>query len=305
MFDKDLILNLLKEKLRNRNIVTQLILINVGIYLLGLVLNILGLAFGFKEVLMADFFAKEYLYIPSFIQSFIYKPYTLLTYQFLHVGFFHLFSNMVIVYYFGNIFIQLTHKKKLLPLYLLGGFFAGLFFLLIFFLVPALETKQVFLVGASGSAMAIMAAVATLIPERELLLFARFKTKFKWIALFFLLINLISLTAPNSTGNYAHLGGLLFGYLFVMASKNGIDLAKPVNDVLNYLLSYFNFEKKPKITFVNEKFKDKKHFKAKPKKKESKEDLQKVDAILDKIKQSGYDKLTKSEKEFLFKNSNK
>lgn len=303
MLTKDLILNLIKEKLNNRNIVTQLILVNIGIYLLGLVLNILGLAFGFQEELMADVFAKEYFYIPSFIQSFIYQPYTLLTYQFLHVGFFHLFSNMIIVYYFGNIFIQLTHKKKLLPLYILGGLFAGLFFLLIFFLVPSLQATQVYLVGASGSAMAIMAAVATLVPEKELLLFARFKTKFKWIAFFFLAINLISLTSPNSTGNYAHLGGLLFGYLFVMASKNGIDLAKHFNSYFNLILSYFDFEKKPRVTFVNDKFKDKKQFKTN--KKESKEDLQKVDAILAKIKESGYDKLTKAEKEFLFKNSSK
>lgn len=303
MFNKDLIINLIKEKLRNRNIVMQLVLINVAIYFIGLVLNIVGLAFGFQEELMADYFAKNYLYIPSFLQSFIYKPYTLLTYQFLHVGFFHLLSNMVIVYYFGNLFIQLTHKKKLLPLYLLGGVFAGLFFLLLFFLVPALQAKQVYLVGASGSAMAILAAVATLVPEREILLFARFKAKFKWIAAFFLVINLISLTAPNSTGNYAHLGGLLFGYLFVMASKNGLDLAKPFNKVLNNVLSFFNFEKKPKVTYVNEKFKNKKQFKSE--KKESKEDLEKVNAILDKIKQSGYDKLTKAEKAFLFKNSNK
>lgn len=303
MLDKELILNLLKEKLKNRNIVTQLILINVAIYFIGLVLNVFGLAFGFKEELMADFFARSYLYIPSFIQSFIYKPYTLLTYQFLHVGFFHLLSNMVIVYYFGNIFIQLTHKKKLLPLYLLGGFFAGLFFLLVFFFVPSLQMKQVYLVGASGSAMAILAAVATLVPEREILLFARFKTKFKWIALFFLVINLISLTAPNSTGNYAHIGGLLFGYLFVMASKNGIDLAKPFSQFFNTVFSFFNLEKKPRVTFVNEKFKGKKQFKSN--KKESKEDLQKVDAILDKIKESGYDKLTKAEKAFLFQNSSK
>ncbi|MFT4645764.1 MAG: membrane associated rhomboid family serine protease [Planctomycetota bacterium] len=303
MLDKDFILNLIKEKLRNRNIVTQLILINIGIYLIGLVLNVFGLAFGFQEELMADYFSEKYLYIPSFIQSFIYQPYTLLTYQFLHGSFFHLFSNMVVVYYFGNIFIQLTHKKKLLPLYILGGFFAGLFYLLIFFLVPALQVKQVYLVGSSGSVMAILAAVATLIPEREILLFARFKVKFKWIAFFFLGLSIIRLTGPNSAGDYAHLGGLLFGYLFVMASKNGLDLAKPFNKYFNMVLSYFDFEKKPRITFVNNQFKDKKKFKST--KKGSKEDLQKVDAILDKIKESGYDKLTKAEKAFLFQNSNK
>jgi len=290
----------LKQQFKNRNMVLNIILLNVFFYLLGEILNLLGYFFGYQQELMTEFFSKNWLYIPSVFSEFIYKAYTLISYQFLHVGFFHLLSNMIIVYYFGNLFISLTHKKKLLPLYLLGGIFSGLFFLLAFNFIPSLKTLNVHLVGASGSAMAILGAVATLVPEKEVYLFGRFKVKFKWIAFVFLFFNLLTITAPNNAGNYAHIGGLLFGYAFIYLSKEGYDLAKPTNDILNYFLSFFMKTNQPKATYVNEKFKNKKQFIPK---KPNKETQQKIDAILDKISQSGYDKLTKAEKEFLFNNS--
>ncbi len=292
----------LKQQFKNRNMVLNIILVNVFFYLLGELFNLFGLFFGFQKELMVDLFSKKWLYIPSVFNEFLYKTYTLITYQFLHVGFFHLFSNMIIVYYFGNLFISLTHKKKLLPLYLLGGIFSGLIFLLAFNFIPSLEVQNVHLVGASGSAMAILGAVATLVPEKEVYLFGSFKVKFKWIAFSFLFFNLLTITVPNNAGNYAHIGGLLFGYVFIYLYKEGYDLAKPTNDILNYLFSFFIKDNKPKATYINEKFKNKKQFISK---KPSVETQKKINAILDKISQSGYDKLTKAEKDFLFNNSKK
>jgi len=312
MVDKEVIIEKIKYQIVNANIVVKIVIANFIIYLLGGVINILGFAFGFTNELMANYYSKFWFYIPSQIQEFIYKPYTLFTYQFLHRGFFHVLSNMAIVYYFGTIFIEHTHKKKVLPLYLLGGFFSGLLYIIIFNIFPSLQGKLIYLVGASGSAMAILAAVATLIPERGTKLFISFRIKYKWIALFFLIINIISIISvsiqnnveieTSIAGNIAHIGGLAFGYIFIVLYKNGIDLAKPVNVLINNISTFFIRTNEPKISYVNKKFKTKKQFDPY---KISKETEEKMNAILDKIKQGGYDKLTKAEKEFLFNNSNK
>lgn len=309
MIDFDLIKKWFFEQLKQREIVIQLILLNVVLYLLGLIINLLGMPFGFTGATkLASHFSELWLYVPSEFSIFIRKPFTLLTYQFLHYGFFHLFSNMIILYYFGNLFIQLTHKKKLLALYLYGGFFSAIIFLLVFNLNPVYTLQSKTLVGASGSVMAILAAVVTLIPNQEIALFGRFQIKFKWIAFFFVFINLLGLNTPEAAGSFAHLGGLLFGYLFILASKKGIDLSKSFNVVYDKIVGFLSFKKKPELTFVNDKFKNKKTFTQKPEPKKDidvKENQRKIDAILDKISQSGYDKLTKAEKDFLFKNSSK
>lgn len=313
MIYKDFILKKLKSQLKLGNVVFKIVALNSILYLLSFILNVFGLAFGFTEELMANYFSKVWFYVPSQFSDFFYKPFTLLTYQFLHSGFLHLLSNMLIVYYFGNIFISLTHKKKLLPLYLLGGVFSGVFYLIVFNSLDSLTIENIYLVGASGSAMAILAAVATIIPEREISLFRTFEIKHKWIAVFFLVINIISIsslfgiensniTNSNIAGNIAHLGGLIFGFLFIEIKKHGVDLAQPVNKVINYFSAYFIKGSEPKISYVNEKFKSKKQFNPY---KINKETEVKINAILDKIKESGYDKLTKAEKEFLFNNSNK
>lgn len=297
------------EQLKKKEIVTQLIFLNIGLYLLGIIINLLGMPFGFTGATkLASSFSESWLYVPSNFVDFIRKPYTLLTYQFLHNGFFHVLSNMVILYYFGNLFIQLTDKKKLLALYIYGGLFSAVVFLLVFNLNPVLAAQSKNLVGASGSVMAVLAAVATLIPNHEVPIFGRFQAKYKFIALFFVIINLLGLNTPEAAGSFAHLGGLLFGYLFVVAFKNGTDLSHSFNIVSDKITGLFSFKKEPELTYVNDKFKNKKVFQQTKTTTDiitEKDNQVKIDAILDKISSSGYDKLTKAEKDFLFKNSKK
>lgn len=300
MFTKEFIIEKLKYQLKNGNIVTKVILLNIALYLVFKLLNIFEFIFGISNNTVNDLFSN-WLYIPSQFLEFIFKAYTLISYQFLHANLFHLLSNLVILHYFGNVFITLTHKKRFLPLYLLGGIFAGLFFLLVFSYLPS-TNPITYLVGASGSAMAILAAVATLIPETEIYLFRSFKVKYKWIAFFFLGINLLTITAPNNIGNYAHIGGLLFGFIFIKLMNQGTDLSKPVNTILNTFYNFFTNKKELKVTHINKKFDGKKQFKSKS---SEKENQKKIDAILDKISQHGYEKLSKAEKDFLFQNSKK
>lgn len=308
MIDLELVKKWLLDQVKRRDIVIALIGVNVFLFLLGAIINLLGLPFGFTgEEKLAKSFSEAWLYVPSNWLDLIKKPYTLITYQFLHYGIFHILSNMVILYYFGNLYIQLTHKKKLLALYIYGGFFGALVFVLAYSFNPLLVNQSFTMVGSSGSVMAILAAVATLIPEKEVPLFGRWQVKFKWIAFFFVFLNVLGLSSPSAAGNYVHLGGLLFGYIFIISSRNGTDLSKSFNTVFDYVVGLFSFTKKPKIGYVNDSFKNKKTFvpSKETKVKEDKENQQKVDAILDKISQSGYDKLSRAEKDFLFKNSKK
>lgn len=306
MIDLELVKKWLLEQIKKRDIVIALIGVNVVLFLVGALINLVGLAFGYTgELKLASTFSEAWLYVPSNWSDFLSIPYTILSYQFLHYGLFHLLSNMIILYYFGNMFIQLTHKKKILALYIYGGFFGALVFILAYSYNPVLAQQNFTLVGASGSVMAILAAVATLVPNKEVPIFGRWQVKFKWIAFFFVFVNIISLSSPSAAGNYAHLGGLLFGYLFIVASKNGVDLSKSFNASFDSVVGFLGLSKKPKIGYINDKFKDKKTFvpSQNESKKDDKEKQQKINAILDKISQNGYDKLTKAEKDYLFRNS--
>lgn len=310
MLDKEFILKKIKHFVKNANIVLLIIFVNIVVYLIGGFFNLLGFAFNFSGEPMANYYSKIWFYIPSDIHEFAFKPYTLLTYQFLHRGFFHIMSNMAIVYYFGTTFINLTHKKKLLALYLLGGIFSGIFYLVTFNFFPQIQSNTIYLVGASGSAMAILAAVATLIPNREINLFNFFNVKYKWLAFFFLALNIIAITSTISennialynkvAGNLAHVGGLVFGFLYIKIYQKGYDMAKPINNIINIVSSFFIKKKGPKISYINEKFKEKKQFD--PYKRDKKTE-EKMNAILDKIKIGGYENLTKAEKDFFFNNS--
>lgn len=301
MINPEFIKQWISAKLKSKDVVIWLIAVNVALYLIALVFNLVGLPLGIKD--LADIFIQNWLALPSQFENFIFKPYTILSYQFLHSGIFHLFSNVVLLFYFGNTFISLTHKKKLLPLYVYGGFFSAAVFLLIYNLDPLINLETTLpIIGASGSAMAILAAVCTLIPENEIALFGRFRVKYKYIAVFFVAVNILGLSGPRAGENYVHLAGLLFGFLFITMSRNGVDIVKPFNNVFDYIVSIFDFGNKPRVTYVNDKFKDKKTFKSSSISTEKEKQI-KIDAILDKISSNGYDKLSKAEKEFLFNNS--
>lgn len=301
---QQIILQQIKDRLRRQDMVLWLIAVNIALFLLFILIQGIAFLFGYNNIVRH--FVETWLYLPSTFNSFIIQFYTIISYQFLHANAWHLFSNSIILYYFGNVFIQLKHKKKLLPLYLWGGFMGAIFFLLAYNLNATLITQSVQLVGASGAAMAIVAAVATLIPNREVYLFGQWKIKMQWIAFFFLVMNLIQLSGTNIAGALAHLGGLFAGYIFVkLYQEKGIDVLQPISQTINYMSSFF-LTPELEVTYVNEKFKGKKQYRStKTTNAQEKENKEKVDAILDKIKDSGYEKLSKAEKNFLFRQSKK
>jgi membrane associated rhomboid family serine protease len=286
-------MNLLQEIKQNYlfsdNSVRRIITINVLVFLVIAVIDALSflLNTGFSSV----FFTK-YLTLPASLSAFIYRPWSIVTYMFLHSGFLHILFNMLWLYWMGNLLYEYLGNKRVYQAYFLGGIFGGFVYMLAYNVFPAFsEVKDVaYALGASAGVLSIVVAAATLLPNYEVqLLFFGF-VKLKWIALVSVILDLISIPNGNAGGHIAHLGGALFGFLFIKQLRNNTILDK-VSDSLKKV--------------IRPKSKLKVHYKTTYMKTETdaKPSQNEVDAILDKISRSGYDSLTKREKEILFKAS--
>ncbi|CAI8313338.1 MAG: Uncharacterised protein [Flavobacterium sp. SCGC AAA160-P02] len=273
----------IQTRFRTATIVEQLIYINVAIFILTLISNSFAGLYGKQMSLIYQWFS-----LSSSFENFITKPWTIITYGFLHNSFLHILFNCVVLYYFGRLFLDYFTPKQVLNFYILGTISGGIFYLLSYGYFPLFEGKIHTMVGASAGITSIVIGIATYIPNYQL--HFRFIGSLKvWhLAGFFILIDLISLDGGNGGGHIAHLGGALFGYLYVSQLSN-----KQIN-IFTLFKNFFNAKKNPLKTVY------------KSTKKSSPENVKtdnqaKIDAILDKISTSGYDTLTKKEKEFLFK----
>jgi membrane associated rhomboid family serine protease len=216
------------------------------------------------------------------------RPWTMITSIFLHVDFFHVFFNMIMLWFSGRIFLYFFSSKKIYTVYLWGGIIGNMLFILLYHLFPAFEfiKNSSVAIGASGGVLAVLIAVATKSPNYLLRLFIIGDIPLKWLALFFVIIDIISIPFGNSGGHFAHLGGALFGFLYVYTPK---------------------WKQSLRIPTIK---KTKHHQYARPKTDEQYNAertayRKKVDDILDKVAKSGYENLTKEEKDFLFQTSNK
>jgi membrane associated rhomboid family serine protease len=289
----------IKWQYQTGGILTKLVFINVGLYLIGLTFWVIGWATA-ATVNYPELFISEWLYVPSTLKEFAIKPYTLITYQFLHAGFWHILFNMLVLFWFGRIFTNFVSEKKLLPLYLMGGIAGALLYIILYNLLPVFDNQVGRLVGASASIMAILGATTALAPDYEVRLYFLFNVKLKFIAAFLIVANIFTMPNGNAGGNMAHLGGVAFGFLYIYLLRNGTDLAAPVNKFFDWVVGWFEKNPTPKVTFK----KVYKNTSPTPSvSSKEKIDQAKVDAILDKIAQNGYDSLTKAEKDYLFKAS--
>lgn len=249
---------------------------------------------------------KTYLKLPLEAWDFLLQPWTFFTYAFLHDGFWHIFWNMLILYWFGNIVLNLFKQRTLLTLYLLGGVAGGLMCVLAFNLLPAFAkyTGGGSLEGASAAVFAVMVFIATYNPNAEMRVFM-FNIKLWQIAAFFVLKDLIALPASNNAGGLmAHMGGALFGYVYAKQLAKGNNIGAGFERVMDSLVGYFTPRKKRPFKKVHRN--PGRGYSAKGKSTvETKDEKQKkVDAILDKISKSGYESLSKAEKDYLFKAGN-
>ncbi|AND63148.1 rhomboid family intramembrane serine protease [Flavobacterium covae] len=246
-----------------------------------------------------EFNIYEWVALSSNFKQLFCRPWSLISYCFFHSSFVHLIFNMLMLHFAGRIFTTYFTQKQLLSVYLLGGFFAGLIYIFTYLLLPSLSTKTVLLVGASASIMAIVFATATYQPYMRVRL-VLFGNIYVWqIALAFLIIDLVQLPLENTGGHISHLGGAFFGFIYIKLLQKGFDLGKGLNWFLDRLVGVFSVKKSAPFKSVYKNVTPANEIKSRIIRKDKTQ--QQIDEILDKISQSGYESLTKEEKEFLFR----
>jgi len=241
----------------------------------------------------------EYLAVPSNFSELIRKPWTIITSMFLHVGFMHILFNMLLLYYFGRIVGDFLGDRRMLPIYIMAGLVGVIFYLLSDNFLPIGSGGNAIAMGASAAVMGFLFTATYLSPDYVMHLPLIGPVRIKYIAAFLLFMDLIGTSASNSGGAFAHLGGVLFGILYVINLRNGSDLTEPLQNL-------FHGKKEKKInpkrktsplTLVYHKKKEKKQ----PQQPPEVSAESKIDMILDKINKHGIEKLTDAEKEFLNK----
>lgn len=279
----------------------KLILINVAVFVLFILLKTFAFLFQSEGLINT---LQNWLIVPSSVKQLIFRPWVLITYAFMHAGFWHIIGNMLILYFSGRFFLTYFSTKRFLNYYFLGAFAGALFFLLSYSLFPVFrEDGNSKLLGASAAVMAILVGVSTYAPNMMLRFFI-VNLKLWWVAAFFVFKDLISIPISNPGGHIAHLGGAALGFLYSKQLLKGRDIGAWFERILDSLVGFFS--SKPKTPF-KKVYKNKSKFMARPgryktdKVQQTKAEKQeKIDAILDKISKNGYDSLSKEEKEFLF-----
>jgi membrane associated rhomboid family serine protease len=242
-----------------------------------------------------------YIGLSNSFGDLLQKPWTIISYSFFHSSFFHILFNMLMLNFVGKLFSTFFTQKQLLSLYVLGGIFAGIIYIASYYFFPLLANQHTILVGASASVMAILVATTTYQPDMDIRLALIGNVKLWHIAIVFLILDFIQLPLENTGGHLSHLGGALFGFIYIKALQNGTDLGSGLNAVLNGFANLFSPKKSSPFTKIHRNPKSAKPTKTSGKIVTKDKTQQQIDEILDKISQSGYDSLTADEKEFLFK----
>jgi membrane associated rhomboid family serine protease len=267
----------------------RLIYWNVACFLVSLLF--------FYEFKVGAFDFPNWIALSSEPAVFITKPWTLLTYAFFHDGFGHIFFNMIVLNFSSQLFLTFFSQKQLLGLYILSSIFAGIAFVLGYYFLNLSAN----IVGASAAIMAILVAATTYSPLMNVRLLLIGNVKLWHITLVILVIDLMQIRMDNSGGHIAHLAGAFFGFVFIKLLENGNDLSKIVSSVIDFFVNLFSKSKSTPFKKVHKNYK-RPAGKPTPSRIITKDKTQQqIDEILDKISRSGYDCLTKEEKEFLFK----
>ena len=244
-----------------------IILINVLVFLIPLIMNTILYLLNIKTLSLFNFFDLH----PQ-INYLLKNIWTIMTYAFIHNDIYHIFWNMFILYFASEYFLNFFDEKKYIKTFFYGILFGGLFFVLSYNLFPVFKNDFTTLIGSSAAVYSVLIFICTYFPNNKVNLIL-FNIELKYIGIIYILLSLVQIPVENPGGNIAHLGGALWGYLYAMSIYNNsfnIDLKEIINK-----LKFSNLNKS--------------------------ENQKMIDSILDKISESGYESLTKKEKELLFK----
>lgn len=260
--------------------------INVIIFVVIALLNIPFFLSG-KGGIAYDALVREYAGFPAALSKLPFRFYTIITYQFFHDGLWHILFNMLWLFWMGNIFIDFLKPRQFHFVYLAGGVVGALFYLIAYNIFPVFAgvLPVATVIGSSAAVMAVIVATATLLPDYSMRLLFLGDVKLKYLALAYIVLDLIGIASKDAGGSFAHIGGAVLGFTYIKLLKGGADWSKI-------------FKRKPKLKVV-------KNENAKPGNRKPADGVnqEEIDRILDKISKTGYDKLTRQEKETLFKAS--
>lgn len=278
----------LKYKFQRFTIAEKLIVLNVIFFVIPFFLKTLLYLFNIPSTTFLSWFHL----LPSFTEV-LYRPWTLITYSFLHGSFMHILWNMILLYFVSRMYLNLFSEQQFLKNYLLGVIVGGLVFLIGYNLFPVFNGMYPPLVGASAGVMAVLIFVATYTPNQEVrLLFINVKLQYIGIAL--VVVDILQIPNGNAGGRLAHLGGAFVGFLYANQLQKGNDIGLGLDRIWNFISSLFVAKKVKNMHTVHRS-------ETVSKNKTKNGQQQKIDAILDKISTSGYESLTQEEKDFLFR----
>ena len=283
--------NKLRLRYKQGSVLLKLIYINVAVFIIIRLLAVFLTLFNLDTL---NFLS--YVEVPSSLSVLLIRPWTLITYMFVHYEILHILFNMLWLYWFGVIFLQYFGEKQMGGLYILGGLAGAVFYIISYNVFPYFSGHQGMMCGDSASVIAIVVATDMRVPDYKVNLLFLGAISLKYIAIVTILIDLLSVTSGNGGGHIAHLGGACLGVLFMYRWKNGKDITRPVNRIIDYFATVFKPGTKIKIKHKKNRRPETDMEYRERKNRENNE----IDAILDKIKKSGYNALSSDEKKRLF-----
>lgn len=283
------IIDEIRESFRHGSVLTRLIYVNIGVFLLIRIINVFFFLSG------EDFPLISWLAMPAGIDQLLSRPWTIITYMFLHFDFLHILFNILWLYWLGRVFLTYFDGRKLLAVYLLGGIAGALTYLLAYNLFPAFEQVREIaqLMGASAAVIAIVIAVAVYVPNHTVHLVFFGPVKMKHIAVVSVVLYVIGISSSNAGGNLAHLGGAFMGMVFALQYRKGNDFSKGISALFDAIAGWLKPRPKVKVSYRNTGNMDYNRRKN--------AEQEHINEILEKISRSGYDSLNKEEKEILFR----
>lgn len=274
----------LRYNFKNIDILQKIIFVMISFFVIPFFINTILFLFNLNEFSVITLFDVS----PNLIDL-LYKPWSLITYGFFHSDLWHLFGNMIILYLSGSVVLNLFGSERLIKIFILGILYGSVAYLISYNLFPAFNNIKSSMIGSSAGVMAVFIFLASYNPNYSFRILT-FNIKIIYIASFLVVLDIVQIPGGNSGGHIAHLGGAFLGYFYHKKMIKGEDYG-------NWIISYYNFIFKQKKVIV-------KKSSSMTKRSEFRKDVvaqKKIDLILDKISKSGYDSLTKDEKETLFK----
>ncbi len=280
----------IKRTFKEGSVLTRLIYINLGVFLLVKLIAVFFYLSGHPSNLL------QWLALPDDLNELVVRPWTPVTYMFFHVGFLHLLFNILGLYWFGQLFLYHFEGEKLLSVYLLGGLAGAFTYILAYNIFPAFDAVRGLLLGASAAVFAVLVAVSVYDPNREIHLFFIGRFPLKYIAIFYVVLSIISIASSNPGGNLAHLGGAAWGWFYIFQLRRGKDWGAGIGKLFDKAGKAFKTKNHMKVTYKQQPPRDDYEYNRQQNIRQ-----EEINRILEKIAKSGYESLTKKEKEILFK----